>query len=124
MSGGFASPVFKGEYNKIDIPYTYDSRALLDNIQEGTVYIKFRVKDPEGLTFKYGEAIPWKNKDGQKLQGMAMQVQSNVNLKDIDKSRYDIVQKSIYEGNGEWRHIVEDVSKKVDDIMGNLKNCN
>ncbi|WP_425658301.1 fibronectin type III domain-containing protein [Tenacibaculum ascidiaceicola] len=123
LGGGFASPVFKGEYN-IDIPYTYDSRALLDNVKEGTVYIKFRVKDPKGLIFKYGEAIPWKNRTEDKLQGMAMQVQID-GIKfhsDGFKDKYDIVQKSIYR-NGKWEKITEDVSKKVDDIMGNLKKC-
>ncbi len=123
LAGGFASPVYKGEY-KIDIPYTYDSRAILSDIEEGTVYIKFRIKDASGLEFKYGKALPWKSKDGEKLQGMAMQVQSNVNLKDIDKSKYDIVQQSIYEGNGKWKHIVEDKSVKVDKILDKIKNCN
>lgn len=123
LAGGFASPVYKGEYN-IDIPFTYDSRAILSDIEEGTVYIKFRMKDATGVEFKYGEALPWKNKEGKKLQGMAMQVQSNVNLKDIDPADYDIVQKSIYEGNGNWKHIVEDKSIKVDKILDKIKKCN
>ncbi len=124
LGGGFASPVFKGEYNKIDIPYTYDSRALLDNIQEGTVYIKFRIKDPNGLSFKYGEALPWKNRAQGKLQGKAMQVQiENIKFHSEGfKGKYDIVQKSIYR-NKKWHHEINDLSETVDNIMGNLKKC-
>ena len=46
LSGSFASPVYKGEYNKIDMPFTYDSRALLDDIKEGTYY-KVQDKRPQ-----------------------------------------------------------------------------
>ena len=38
------------------------------------------------------------------------------------KDNYDIVQKSIYR-NGKWEDIIEDLSKKVDDIIGDTKKC-
>ncbi|MBF4516607.1 fibronectin type III domain-containing protein [Flavobacterium sp. ANB] len=120
LGGGFASPVKLDEYNKIDIPYTYDSRALLEDIQEGMVYIKFRMKNVDGLKFSYGDAIPWKNKNGVLQQGLAKQIQSNHKFHDatyfIKGATYDIVQRSVFRG-GKWVDEIEDLTFKVDKLM-------
>ena len=115
LDGSFAAPVGKDEYFKIDIPYTYDSRALLSNIEEGTVYIKFKIKDSKGLEFNYGPAAPWKNKKGNPLSGKAQQIQSNVKFDELNPNSFEIVQKSVFK-NGEWKHIIEDFSKQLDEF--------
>ncbi|WP_131494904.1 fibronectin type III domain-containing protein [Flavobacterium sp. MEB061] len=123
LGGGFASPVNLDEYNKIDIPYTYDSRALLEDIQEGMVYIKFRMKNVDGLKFSYGDAIPWKNKNGVLQQGLAKQIQSNHKFHDatyfIKGATYDIVQRSVFRG-GKWVDEIEDLTFKVDKLIKNI----
>lgn len=123
LGGGFASPVKLDDYNKIDIPYTYDSRALLEDIQEGMVYIKFRMKNVDGLKFSYGDAIPWKNKNGVMQQGLAKQIQSNHKFHDvtyfIKGATYDIVQRSVFRG-GKWVDEIEDLTFKVDKLIKNI----
>ena len=120
LGGGFASPVKLDEYNKIDIPYTYDSRALLEDVQEGMVYIKFRIKKADGFSFSYGDAIPWKNNKGVMQQGLAKQVQSTTMRfhDDVFKRgiHYDIVQRSIFRG-GKWVDDIEDLAFKVDKLI-------
>lgn len=123
LGGGFASPVKLDEYNKIDIPFTYDSRALLEDIQEGMVYIKFRIKKADGLKFRYGDAIPWKNKNGISQQGLAKQVESST-MKFHDEAfingiHYDIVQRSVFRG-GRWVDDIEDLTFRVDKLIKNI----
>ena len=119
LGGGFASPVYKNEYNKIDIQYTYDSRALLEDVQEGIVYIKFKIKDASGIEFSYGDAIPWKNKNGIKQQGLAKQIRTKPKFHESSFKKgiiYDIVQHSIFRG-GKWVDEIEDLTYKMDKII-------
>ncbi|WP_264529648.1 fibronectin type III domain-containing protein [Flavobacterium sp. N502540] len=119
LGGGFASPVYKNEYNKIDIQYTYDSRALLEDVQEGMVYIKFKIKDASGIEFSYGDAIPWKNKNGIKQQGLAKQIRTKPKFHESSFKKgitYDIVQRSVFRG-GKWVDDIEDLTYKMDKII-------
>ena len=120
LGGRFASPVFQGEYNKIDMPFTYDSRALLDDIQEGTVYIKFKIIDYSDLEFKYGNAIPWKNRKGEVVSGNAKQIESNKGFHTLAEESYEIIQKSVFKG-GKWIDIIPDKSLKIDDLVKKIK---
>lgn len=67
LGGGFASPVNNSVYNQIDNMFTYDARALMDDLEEGTYYFKFRLRDTGGVSFDVGTAIPWKTKAGKEV---------------------------------------------------------
>ncbi len=98
ITGSFASPIYEGE--KIgDLHFTYDSRALGNNIQEGTNYIKFKVTDKIDGTvfFEYGDAIPWFGK-----QGLGDQMKSSKTLIELyDKGMIEIVERLEFR-NGKW----------------------
>jgi hypothetical protein len=83
-----------------DLVFTYDSRALVDRIQEGTYYYKFKIKDnvPSILEFEYGEAIPW-----FKLQGNADQVKSSIKFGEL-KNNIEILEVLKFE-RGKWKKI-------------------
>ena len=72
-----------------------------------------------------GDAIPWKNRDGTQLQGMAKQILiDEIKFHDPSfKNKFDEVQKSVYR-NGKWESLVEDKSIKVDKILDKIKDCN
>jgi len=102
LGGYYASPVYSGE--KIDnLIFTYDSRALKDKIQEGTRYVKFRLKETvtNNLEFEFGEAIPW-----FKVQGNGDQVRSNLNFNELKKGLdYEIIELMKFE-NGKWIKVI------------------
>src|SRR5690606_21257001 len=77
LEGSFASPVLNSNEGVEDLVFTYDSRALAKSIKEGTIYIKFRLKEniPDNLIFEYGEAIPWFD-----FTGNADQIKSSVSF--------------------------------------------
>jgi hypothetical protein len=118
LGGRFASPVEKSEFGVLEKHYSYDSRALSNEIQEGTVYIKFKIKNKNGITLNYGEAIPWKTKTGIPVSGKAMQIESNVYFKNFKSIDYEIIQLSIRKG-GKWEDEIKDLSRIFDKI-----NCN
>jgi len=98
LGGRFASPVNSGE-GVGDLVFTYDSRALNTQIQDGTYYIKFKLKNnlPSDLKFEYGETIPWFN-----TAGNAEQIKSSYNFGNlIEGVHYDIVEKFVFQ-NGQW----------------------
>lgn len=125
LGGSYASPVLGSQYNQIDNVFTYDARALMDDLEEGTHYIKFRLKNTDNITFEVGEAIPWKNKKGVKTSGGAIQVK----IKDrkfsdlIEGKDYDIIQQS-RKSNGSWKHLIEDTREVVNKILRKPLNCN
>ncbi len=113
LGGGFASPVPKNKYD-VDYPYSYASRALMDDISEGTYYIKFKLKNTQGVSFEVGEAIPWRTKEGKRVQGKATQIKSNVKLNELEKDiDYEILQRSVYR-NSNWVDEVEDIGFQLD----------
>ncbi len=85
-----------------DLVFTYDSRALANQIRDGTHYIKFKLKDylPANLEFEYGEAIPWFN-----LQGNADQIKSSIKLQDLMQDGYVEVLEVLKRENGQWKKI-------------------
>lgn len=96
LGGSFASPVLNSSEGVEDLIFTYDSRALANQIKEGTYYYKFRIKDDvPSLIFEYGEAIPWFN-----LQGTADQIKSSLKFNDI-LDHLEIIEKLKFE-NGKW----------------------
>lgn len=96
----------------------------MDDLEEGTYYIKFRLKNTDNTTFEVGEAIPWKNKKGIKTSGGAIQVK----IKDkkfsdlIEGKDYDIIQKS-RKNNGSWEHLIEDTREAVNKILSKKLDC-
>ncbi|MDO6808360.1 fibronectin type III domain-containing protein [Zobellia galactanivorans] len=102
LGGKYASPVKSGE-GVGDLVFTYDSRALISQIQEGTYYLKFKLKNnlPVNLTFEYGEAIPWFG-----TLGNADQIKSSYKFSDlIEDVHYDVIEKLVYQ-NGQWITII------------------
>ncbi|WP_422091810.1 hypothetical protein [Tenacibaculum ovolyticum] len=131
LRGGFASPVpvEKGYYNfSLENPYTYGSRALLDNVVDNTVYIKFKLLKTDNISFKIGESLPWKTRNGKVIKGNAKQIQSNINLGDLEEDiDYIIMQRSVFKNN-KWvddipDKTMKDLSKKIDDLLKNTKFC-
>lgn len=99
LSGGFASPVLNSSEGVADLVFTYDSRALASQIQDGTHYIKFKLKDnlPGNLEFEYGEAIPWFN-----LPGNADQIKTSIPFQNL-KDNVEILEVLKYDGiNNKW----------------------
>ncbi|MBL4560317.1 MAG: hypothetical protein JKX79_04975 [Labilibaculum sp.] len=96
MGGSFASPVNSSE-GVFDLVFTYDSRALANNIKEGAYYYKFKLKGdlPNNLTFEYSEAIPWFD-----LPGNADQIKSNISFDKLSNN-VEIVETLKYIG-GKW----------------------
>lgn len=126
LGGSYASPVLGSQYNQIDNVFTYDARALMDDLEEGTYYIKFRLKNTDNITFEVGEAIPWKNKKGVKTAGGAVQVKiNNKKFSDLIEGKdYDIIQQSRRESNGSWKHLIEDTRELVNKILSKQLDCN
>jgi hypothetical protein len=131
LRGGFASPVpvEKGYYNfSLENPYTYGSRALLDNVVDNTVYIKFKLLKTDNISFKIGESLPWKTRKGEVIKGNAKQIQSNINLGDLEEDiDYIIMQRSVFKNN-KWvddipDKTMKDLSKKIDDLLKDTKFC-
>ncbi|MCV6631542.1 MAG: fibronectin type III domain-containing protein [Flavobacteriaceae bacterium] len=118
LNGGFASPVRVNNY-EIEMPFTFNSRALMDEITEGTYYIRFQLKNTEGLIFQKGKAIPWYTKDGKFVEGGAEQIQTNIRFNELDPKDYLILQKSVRKGT-KWDHLIDDFSKQLD----RFKFCN
>jgi len=111
-------------YNQIDNVFTYDARALMDDLKEVTYYFKFRLKNTEGISFDIGEAIPWKTKAGKKVMGTAVQVKlKGKKFKDLKES-IDIIQQSKLSSGNEWKHIIEDTREAVHKILSKNLNCN
>ena len=98
LGGRYASPVLNSSEGVEDLVFTYDSRALADEIQNGTYYYKFRLKGnlSQDIEFKYGEAIPWFG-----LSGNADQVKSSFAFNQIPSENIEIINKLVYE-NGNW----------------------
>ena len=87
LGGGFASPVKNGE--KIgDLSYTYDSRMLSDQIQEGTIYFQFQFSNEvRQFDITYGDVMPWFNKSNTTdLAGQ--QVMFGTKLHDLPASNF------------------------------------
>ncbi|WP_237275721.1 fibronectin type III domain-containing protein [Tenacibaculum ovolyticum] len=131
LRGGFASPVpvEKGYYNfSLENPYTYGSRALLDNVVDNTVYIKFKLLKTDNISFKIGESLPWKTRKGEVIKGNAKQIQSNINLGDLEEDiDYIIMQRSVFKNN-KWvddipDKTMKDLSKKIDNLLKDTKFC-
>jgi len=95
LSGRYASPVQSGE-GIDDLVFTYDSRALKDQITEGTFYIKFKLTAlPTNLKFQYGEAVPWFDN-----LGSADQIKSSINFADLEADiNYIILEKLQFQSN-------------------------
>jgi len=102
LSGGFASPVLNSNEGVGDLVFTYDSRALADRIQDGTHYIKFKLKDnvPANLEFEYGEAIPW-----FKLQGNADQAKTSIKFQDLMQDGYIEILEVLKKEDNVWKKI-------------------
>lgn len=99
LGGSFASPILNSGEGVEDLIFTYDSRALANQIKEGTYYYKFRIKDDiPSLIFEYGEAIPW-----FKLSGNADQIKSNMKFNDI-VDHVEIIEKLKFE-SGKWINV-------------------
>ncbi len=97
INGSFASPVNSNE--DIENPFfTYDSRALKNDIREGTQYILFEIKSsaPSSLKFEYGDIIPWFGK-----QGLGDQVKSSMNFGSLT-DHITILDTKTYI-NGQWQ---------------------
>lgn len=101
LGGRFASEVESVNNGVNNLVYTFDNRALSTNIEKGTYYIKFKIKEsiPSDLEFKYGETIPWFG-----LQGNGQQVESTKPLNDIDSSAFEIMELLQYDGS-KWIEI-------------------
>lgn len=99
LGGSFASPVLSSNEGVNELVFTYDSRALATKIDEGTFYIKFRLKDnlPSDLSFEYGEAIPWFN-----LLGSADQIKSTWNFNKLLKSDMVEILETLKFENKKW----------------------
>jgi hypothetical protein len=99
LGGRFASPVY-GDEGVGNLHFTYDSRALGDAIEEGSIYIKFKFKNnlPPDLKFDYGDVQPWFGK-----QGLGDQVKSSRLFSELNDEGYiEIVEKLEYR-NGKWQ---------------------
>ncbi|MBB6460277.1 hypothetical protein [Flammeovirga kamogawensis] len=124
LGGSFASPVRSTSHGVEDLVYTYDSRALSNNIEEGTYYLKFKFKSnlPENLALEYGEAIPWFN-----LSGNAEQVKSSLYFQDLLADELiEVVEKLKYQ-NGEWitvlsKSVGADLAGKIDEGLEAILN--
>ena len=113
LGGGFASPVEVNKYGA-QYPFTYKSRALMDELQEGTYYIKFKMLSTKNIEFRVGEAMPWKTKRGVPVEGMANQVLTNIKFHNMQNNvDYKILQRSVKRGT-KWTHEIDDFSKQLD----------
>ncbi|QYS89476.1 hypothetical protein [Flavobacterium davisii] len=124
LGGGFASPVKNSAYNQIDNVFTYDARALMDDLEEGTYYFKFRLKNSEGVTFDVGPAIPWKTKAGKKVMGGATQVRLKGMKFSAIEDKIDIIQQSRLGSGKNWTHLIEDTRESVKKVMNKNIDCN
>ncbi|MFK7113513.1 hypothetical protein V3468_03570, partial [Flavobacterium oreochromis] len=123
LGGGFASPVNNSVYNRVDNVFTYDARALMDDLEEGTYYFKFRLKNTEGITFDVGPAIPWKTKAGKKVMGGATQVRLKGMKFNAIENKIDIIQQSRLLSGNKWEHMIEDTRESVNKVMNKNINC-
>lgn len=124
LGGGFASPINNSIYNQVDNVFTYDARALMDDLEEGTYYFKFRLKNTDGVSFDVGPAIPWKTKAGKEVMGGATQVRlKGMKFGGIEE-KIDIIQQSRLDAGKKWTHLVEDTRESVKKIMTKKLDCN
>jgi hypothetical protein len=124
LGGGFASPINNSVYNQIDNVFTYDARALMDDLEEGTYYFKFRLKSTDGISFDVGKAIPWKTKARKEVMGGATQVRlKGMKFRELEE-KISIIQQSRLGSGKKWTHLVEDTRESVQKIMIKKLDCN
>lgn len=100
LGGGFGSPILQNGEGIDDLVYTYDSRMLADDLDDGVYYFSFKMSNKAvDVDLKIGDVAPWFKKN---VNLAGEQIEFSKKLHAMDPSYFTDVQAEV-KVDGQWR---------------------
>ncbi|MFC3757909.1 fibronectin type III domain-containing protein [Chryseobacterium tructae] len=117
LGGGFGSPILQNGEGVDDLVYTYDSRMLATDMNDGDYYFSFKMSNKAtDVDLKIGDVAPWFKKNVN-LSGE--QIEFSKKLQDIDVTYFKEIE-ALQKVNGQWRKCIIEGKGVVTELQNSL----